>query len=143
MAAEENKAIVRRYVEQLYNRREPAADQIIDPDVVFHEPARTIRGREELEQRAAAFRAAFPDLHVAIEDELAEGDRVATRWTLRGTHRGEFAGIAPTGKAVSVAGIIIWRIADGRIQEAWGSYDTLGLMQQLGAIPFSWAQPAP
>jgi steroid delta-isomerase-like uncharacterized protein len=135
MAAEENKAIVRRYLEQLYNRREPAAaDQIIDPDVVFHEPATTIRGREELEQRAAAFRAGFPDLYVAIEDELAEGDRVATRWTLRGTHRGEFAGITPTGEAVSVAGIIIWRIADGKIQEAWGSYDALGLMQQLGAI---------
>jgi steroid delta-isomerase-like uncharacterized protein len=135
MAAEENKDIVRRYLEQLYNRRGPAAaDQIIDPEVVFHEPATTIRGREDLVQRAASFRAAFPDLHVAIEDELAEGDRVATRWTLRGSHRGEFAGISPTGRAVSVAGIIIWRIADGKIQEAWGSYDALGLMQQLGAI---------
>jgi predicted ester cyclase len=63
-----------------------------------------------------------------------EGDRVATRWTLRGTHRGEFAGIAPTGKAVSVAGIIIWRVAGGKIREAWGSYDALGLMQQFGVI---------
>lgn len=135
MAAEVNKAIVRRYFEHLYNRGEPAAaDRLIDPDVVFHEPARTIRGREDLKQRAAAFRAGFPDLYVAIEDELAEGDRVATRWTLRGTHRDEFAGITPTGEAVSVAGIIIWRIADGKIQEAWGSYDALGLMQQLGAI---------
>jgi steroid delta-isomerase-like uncharacterized protein len=135
MAAEENKAIVRRYLEQLYNRGElAAADQIIDPVVVFYEPARIIRGREDLKRRAAAFRAAFPDLQVAIEDELVEGDRVATRWTLRGTHRGEFAGIAPTGKAVNVAGIIIWRVAGGKIREAWGSYDALGLMQQLGVI---------
>ena len=134
MTSDDTKSIVRQYLEHLYNRGDAgAADAIIDPDVIFHEPAQAIRGREALKVRAVTFRTAFPDLRVDLDDVLAEGDRVATRWTLHGTHCGEFAGLAATGKTVRVSGITIWRIAGGKIREAWGHYDAYGLMRQLGA----------
>jgi len=134
MNADDMKSIVRQYLESLYNRGEAeAADAIIDPDVVFHEPSQAIHGREALKARAVTFRTAFPDLRVEIDDVLAEDDRVATRWTLHGTHGGEFAGLAATGKSVYVSGITIWRIAGGKIREAWSHYDARGLMQKLGA----------
>ena len=81
------------------------------------------------------YRSAFPDVHMQIEDQIAEGDRVATRWVASGTHEGDLMGINPTGNRVTVAGMTIDRIADGQIAETWDNYDALGMMQQVGAIP--------
>jgi steroid delta-isomerase-like uncharacterized protein len=91
--------------------------------------------RESTKQFFAMFHAAFPDSSRIIEDQIAEGELVATRVTLRGTHRGEFQGIPPTGKRVAFTGIGIHRIVGGRIAEHWPQPDLLGLMQQLGVIP--------
>jgi steroid delta-isomerase-like uncharacterized protein len=92
-------------------------------------------GYEAYREEISAYRAAFPDLRYTVEDQLAEGDLVASRWTVRGTHRGELMGIAPTGKEIGLTGITIQRFANGKIAEEWWNWDTLGLMQQLGAIP--------
>jgi predicted ester cyclase len=90
---------------------------------------------ESTKQFFDMFHAAFPDSSRTIEDQIAEGELVATRVTLNGTHRGEFQGISPTGKRIAVTGIWIDRVAGGKIVERWGAVDMLGLMQQLGAIP--------
>jgi steroid delta-isomerase-like uncharacterized protein len=87
------------------------------------------------------FRTAFPDLHFTIEDEIAEGDTVVSRWTARGTHRGEFMGTPPTGRTIAVTGMDILHFVDGRIRENWAAFDALGLLQQLGAIPAPAAAP--
>jgi predicted ester cyclase len=81
------------------------------------------------------YRNAFPDVQMSLEDQVAEGDMVVTRWIASGTHQGEFMGIAPTGDRVTVAGTSIERIVDGKIEETWDDYDALGMMQQIGAIP--------
>ncbi len=98
-------------------------------------PGEEIHGREGIEQFYGALRAAFPDLRITIEDQVAEGDRVVTRWTARGTHTGAFQGIPPTGKQGRMTGIDIDRIADGKVVECWVNSDDLGLLQQLGVIP--------
>jgi steroid delta-isomerase-like uncharacterized protein len=92
-------------------------------------------GREHFKEFASMYRSAFPDVHMQIEDQIAEGDRVATRWVAIGTHEGDLMGINPTGNRVTVAGMTIDRIADGQIAETWDNYDALGMMQQVGAIP--------
>jgi predicted ester cyclase len=88
------------------------------------------------------FRSAFPDIAHTIEDQVAEGDKVVTRLRAHATHTGDLMGIAPTGKGVTIEGISIWRIADGKIEECWFNYDALGLMRQLGVIPELGEQPA-
>jgi predicted ester cyclase len=88
----------------------------------------------------AEFRAAFPDIACPVEDSIAEGDKVMVRTTCRGTHKGVFAGVPPTGKQVTMPGMVIYRIADGKVVDRWGLFDDLGLMMQVGAIP---APPAP
>jgi steroid delta-isomerase-like uncharacterized protein len=132
-----NKAISRRADEELFNRGNlDVADELFAPDFVYHDPAgEELRGPESVKGYATMLRAAFPDLHQTIEDQVAEGDRVAYRWTARGTHEGELMGIAPTGNRVTFTGIAVARLADGKIEEIWENYDALGLMQQLGAIP--------
>jgi steroid delta-isomerase-like uncharacterized protein len=138
MSTTENRAIARRADEELFNQGNLAiADELFAPDFVYHDPVshQDWRGRESVKGYAAALRAAFPDLHQTIEDQVADGDRVAYRWTARGTHRGELLGIAPTGRLVEFAGIAITRIVDGMIVELWEQYDALGLQQQLGVIP--------
>ena len=92
-------------------------------------------GREHFKEFARMYRSAFPDIHIEVEDQIVEGDRVATRWRGTGTHEGELMGISPTGNRVTVVGTTIERIADGQIAETWDNYDALGMMQQLGAIP--------
>jgi steroid delta-isomerase-like uncharacterized protein len=134
--SEQNKALVRRVIEEVYNRGNLAlVDELSTSDLVIHLTSQEIRGREGAKEYVAALRAAFPDLHITIEDQIAEGDRVVTRWTARGTHRGEFQGISPTGRQVRVAGTDIDRIADGKAVECWSHVDELGMMQQLGTIP--------
>ena len=89
-----------------------------------------------MKQYVGVFHSAFPDFRVTLEDQIAEGKKVVNRWTVRGTHRGEFQGVAPTGKEVRFTGIHISTInEEGKLQESWENYDALGLMQQLGAIP--------
>jgi len=137
MSVEENKALIRRFTEEFRNRGNLAvADELLAPDYVLHAGlGPDIRGPEGCKQDIIAVRSAFPDFHVTIDEMVAEGDKVAYRWTMRGTHRGEFTGITPTGKQVTGWGMSIDRIVGGRIVETWNRYDTLGFMQQLGVIP--------
>ena len=135
--SEENKAIARRSLEEAWNKGELAViDEIVGPNFVNHDPANPgVRGPEGLKQLVTMYRTAFPDTHFTIEDQMAEGDQVVTRWTARGTHQAELMGIAATNKQVTVTGIGIDRIVGGKIEEAWVNWDTLGLMQQLGVVP--------
>ena len=136
MSAEEHKAIVRRFVEEVQNGGDLAAlDELCAPDFVNHSvPPGVPPTREGLAQLTALFRHAFPDGEMAIEDMLAEGDRVATRKTFRGTHRGELLGLPPTGRRVEIGLIDIVRLEGRRVVEHWNAVDNLGLLQQLGAI---------
>ena len=115
---------------------ERVIDETVDPDFVNHSAAtpEDAHGPDGVKNVFDSFRVAFPDGRTTIEDTVAEGDTVVTRWTFRGTHRGGFAGIAPTGRLVEIAGINIDRIAGGRFVERWYEMDRLGLMRQLGAM---------
>ena len=132
--SEENKAIVRRFIEEVDNGNLERAIEFLAPDFVAYQPQGQM-DREELMRLAGGGRAAFPDFRHTIEDQIAEGDRVVTRLTNHGTHKGDFQGIAPTGKRVTVTEIAINRLAEGKIIEHRAELDILGLMQQLGAIP--------
>ena len=113
--SERNKAQVRRVIEEIYNRGDLAVvDELAASDLVIHASSQDIRGRDGAKQYVAALRAGFPDLHLTVEDQVAEGDMVVTRWTARGTHTGAFQGIPATGKAIRVAGTDIDRIIDGK-----------------------------
>ena len=136
--SEHNKLLVRRVVEEVWNRGNYAVvDELAASDIVVHAstPDDDIHGREGVKQFYAALRAAFPDLHFAVQDQIAEGDRVVTRWLARGTHTGTFQGMPPTGKQVQMGGIDIDRFADGKVVECWPNADELGMLQQLGALP--------
>ena len=137
MSAEENKAIARRLFEGVWNQGKlDVADEILAADYVFHAPVpREVRGPEGFKQFVSMYRTAFPDVQYTIEDQIAEGDKVVTRWTCTGTHTGELMGIPPTGVQVTVTGIVIGRIAGGKIVEDWGNWDALGMLQQLGVVP--------
>jgi steroid delta-isomerase-like uncharacterized protein len=135
---EENKRISRRSVDEIFNQGNlEVAEELYAPDFIGYDPALPdpMRGPEGIKQQAEGYRAAFSDMRLTIDDEIAEGDRVVTRWTARGTHDGELFGIPATGKQSTVVGMTIDRIIDGRIVESWNSWDTLGLLQQLGAVP--------
>jgi steroid delta-isomerase-like uncharacterized protein len=135
---EENKAVVRRFLEEIFNEGNlDAADELFAPDYVLHDPAvpEEVRGPEGVKRYVSMYRSAYPDTHIAIEDQIAEGDKVVTRWTGQGTHEGELMGIPPTGERVTVAGIQFDRVSGGRIEETWVIYDALGMMQQLGVVP--------
>jgi len=137
MAAEENKALVRRIWEEVWNKGNLSAiDELFAPTYVAHDPANPgVQGRDGVRQLVTMYRSAFPDLQFTVEDQIAEGDMVATRYTARGTHKGELQGIPATGKQAAVPGIMISRIVGGQDREEWVNYDALGLMQQLGVIP--------
>jgi predicted ester cyclase len=128
MSAQENKALVRREQEELWNHTGnlDTAQELFVPDHV-----------EAAKQEAADFREGFPDVVSTIEDLIAEGDKVVARWRSRATHRGEYMGIAPTGKEVEFTGISIYRIEAGKIAESWNVEDKLSLMRQIGAVPES------
>ena len=139
MSTEENKAVVRRYLEAHNKGTETvmaAVEELCAPDWVLHGtggfPDMDLAG---MKQMIPAFHTAFPDQHYTLEDLIAEGDKVVARVTFRGTHQGDFMGIPPTGKVVTFTGIYIPRLAGGKIVEDSGIEDQLGLMQQLGAIP--------
>jgi steroid delta-isomerase-like uncharacterized protein len=135
--SEENKAIFRRYVEEVGNEGNLDLVDEIFSDYASHQPDGSVleRGPEDVKRFMGEFRSAFPDFHTTIEDQIAEDDKMVTRWTMRGTHEGEFRGIAPTGRQISVTGIGIFRFSDGKVVESWDNFDQLGMMQQLGAVP--------
>jgi steroid delta-isomerase-like uncharacterized protein len=138
VSAEENKAVARRWFEDLFNAGNlEVADEIIAQDHVNHDPTLPDipPGPEGQKQIVNLYRGAFTNAHISVEDQLAEGDRVVTRWTGSGTHQGEFMGVAPTGNQVRVTGITINRLSGGKIAESWTNYDALGMMRQIGAIP--------
>ncbi|MGI8908957.1 MAG: ester cyclase [Rubrobacteraceae bacterium] len=135
MTAEENKALVRRFVEEFWNEGNTAtADELMAVDAEIHMPTGEVVNPDGLKGFAGAWRESFPDWHSTFEELIAEGDRVAERWTGRGTHRGELRGIPPTGKRVEVPGSVFYRIAGGKIVEFRGQLDMMSLMQQLGAV---------
>jgi steroid delta-isomerase-like uncharacterized protein len=133
-----NKALSKRLLDEAFNAGnlgvldEILADGFVNYDAALPEPT---TGIEAAKASVAGYRDAFPDLKITIEEQIAEGDAVATRWNARGTHQGDLMGIPATGKQATVTGITIDRIADGRIAESRTNWDTLGLLQQIGAIP--------
>ena len=138
MSSEQNKALLRRLMEEAFNRGNTSLiDELFAPDFVEHEelPPGLPAGSEGVKQLSTAFRSAFPDFKVAIDDMIAEGDKVVARSTWSGTHKGEFMGIPPTGKSVSFGVIDVIRIAGGKFVEHWGQMDNMSMMQQLGVIP--------
>ena len=149
MPEERNKAVVRRFYEEVFNSgRLEAMDELASPNLVAYDavpPGVPERGPEPYKRTAAMFRSAFPDLHQEIEDMVAEGDTVAVRVTLTATHRGPFLGVEPTGRRVRCGGMDFIRFREGKMVEHWTATDDLGLMQQLGVVPASelWSRPLP
>ncbi len=136
MSTEDNKANCRRWYEEVWNQGHLAvADELTAANFVDETLQPPIHGLEALKQFVTMFRTAFPDLHLTIEDLIAEGDKVTVRFTSTGTQRGELMGIPPTGKRATVTGINIIRFENGKGVEGWSNFDALGMLQQLGAIP--------
>ena len=137
MSTEENKALVRRFIEEVWSKGNLAViDKLLATNFVLHDPPPGVTpDLEGYKQWVSMTRTGLPNLHSTIEDLIAEGDKVASRWTASGMHKGELMGIAPTGKQVTVTGISIDRIVGGKIAEEWGKMDMLGMMQQLGVVP--------
>jgi len=138
MAAEQNKALIVRFVEELFNRGNmDIVGEIFAPDFIEHEqlPPGIPIGREGVKVMTTMLRNAFPDFKATIDDILAEGDKVVVRMTWSGTQKGEFMGVPAAGKRVSFGVIDIIRITNGKLVEHWGQMDSMSLMQQLGAIP--------
>lgn len=137
--SEQNKAIARRWFEEVWNQgREATVDELFGPTAVAHglgESEEDVHGPAEFKQFAANLRGSLPDLHIRVDDLISEGARLAIRITLDGTHTGKGLGVAPTGRRVSIQGIIIVQIENGILVEGWNSYDQLGLLRQIGAIP--------
>ena len=131
----------RRLLEQSFNTGDfELIDQFVAPEALNHDPAlpaqmRDLRGPDGLKRVVTMYRAAFPDVRLTVDDVIASGDKVVLRWHSEGTHRGELAGLAPTGVHGSTTGISIDRWQDGKIVEAWVEWDNMGLARQLGAAP--------
>lgn len=138
MSGEERKAAVRRLMEEAFGGGRPeVVDEVLDPGFVRYDPyieAGEVRGPQAVKENIAWFRNAFPDLSCAVEEQVAEGEKVASRWTVRGTHQGEFFGVAGTGNRVEFTGIQIDRFnGSGKIVEERAEFDLLGAMRQVGA----------
>jgi len=135
MSPKENMRIVRRIYEEVFDRHNLAViDELYATDFVYHSPGNPDSDREGLKQGFAVYLAAFPDVRMTVEDIFAAEDRVAVRFTARGTHRGEYLGVPPTGRQVTVTAILIHRLVDGKMMEDWEWSDQLGIMQQLGIV---------
>jgi steroid delta-isomerase-like uncharacterized protein len=131
--SEENKALARRSWEIVSQRNPNALKEVYTADALLHEPDRDLQGLEEAKQYLSLYLSAFPDQTVTVEDVIAEGDKVVTRYTIRGTHQGETEEFGPpTGRQFELEGITIHRIEDGKIVEEWERYDNLSALQQLG-----------
>jgi steroid delta-isomerase-like uncharacterized protein len=137
--SEENKTLARRFLKEAFNEGNlDVVDEIVASDYVLHDPTlpdEEIRGPEGFKGFVQMYRSAYPDTDITVEDQIAEGDAVVTRWTARGTHQGELLGVAPSGNRVEISGITIDRFSEGKFAESWTSYDALGMLRQIGAIP--------
>ena len=132
--SEENKDLARRSWEAVDNP--DLIDEVYAADLVWHEPDQDIQGYEQAKQFVSTFFAAFPDLNISVEDLIAEGEKVVSRYTFRGTHQGETEEFGPpTGRTFELEGISMHRFEDGKIVEEWEAYDNLSLLQQLGLAP--------
>jgi len=132
-----NKNVVRRLLEEVFNKNNfSVADELIAANYVYREP--TVgekRGQQGFRDLITTYKNAFPDATITINEQVAEGDRVVTRWTATGTHRGELFGTPATNKHVSVQGVIVSRITNGKVTEEYEVFDTLGMLRQIGAVP--------
>lgn len=136
MSAEENKAIVCRFFEEGPSKGNlDIADELLSPDFTMHTPLPASPGIKGINEVITTCRAAFEHLNVTVEDLTAEGDNVVARFTAHGIHKGSFMGLSATGKPITMTGIEIFRIKDGKIVELWAEANLLGLMQQLGISP--------
>ncbi|MEO8744070.1 MAG: ester cyclase [Candidatus Dormiibacterota bacterium] len=137
--SEQNKALARRGIEEVFNQGKfDVVGELVARNAVFHDPSvpgGKFEGPEGFKQFTQIYRNAFPDIKITINDQVAEGDKVVTRWTGTGTHKGELMGIAPTGKYSTVTGISFERYENGKLVESWANYDNLGMLQQLGVVP--------
>ena len=144
MTTEDNKALVRRFYDEVWNGGDVAfAREVFAEDYVRHDlrPSEALPGGAGQEKIATDFRAAFPDLTMRVDLLVAEGDLVAARWTCRGTNTGAWGGQEPTGRSVEFCGVNIWRIQDGKVLEIWNHRDDLGLLLQVGKPIFAGATP--
>jgi len=136
MSTDENKALVRRFFALAPSQGDlRAADELLAEGFALHVPLPCSAGVQGMNEVISSCRAAFEHLDVTVEDMVMEGDKVAARFTARGIHKGTFMGLPPTGKSITMTGIEIFRIEDGKIAELWGEANLLGLMQQLGILP--------
>jgi predicted ester cyclase len=136
MSLEQKKAVVRRCWQECFNKRNLAiVDEFVATEYVWHGPSQEVSGPEGIKQLITVFLTAFPDLQMTFEDQMGEGDKIASRWTVRGTHQGDLFGIPPTGKQVTFTGLVISRMVGNQITEEWEHFDQLGLLQQVGAVP--------
>jgi steroid delta-isomerase-like uncharacterized protein len=145
MSLEANKALARRIWDEVFNDRNLAlADELISPDGVNHEvgPGMPARGPDSLKAAVTWLTAAFPDLHMAIDEVLAEGDKVVLQTTMSGTHRGVFMGIPPTNRRFAHRHVHVVRIPDGSVVEHWAVRDDMAMLQQLGVMPAPAGTPA-
>ena len=136
MSVEENKAVVSHFGEQFWGQgNTAAADELMTADATIFLPGRGQVSKESFKAFVMTLRSAFPDWYSTLEELIAEDDRVAERWTGRGTHQGEFLGVPPTGRHVAVPGFVFYRVTSGKIAEFRGLFDGLSMLHQLGAIP--------
>jgi predicted ester cyclase len=142
MSSEDNKTLVRRFIEEVIGQGNLAIlDELLASTYVYHAPGMEVSGPTGLKQVFTMLRTAFPDWYETTEDMIAEDDKVVFRVTGQGTHQGNFMGIAPTGRQVTMSGIDIVRIEGNKLVEHWAVFDQMGMMQQLGVIPAT-GQPA-
>ncbi|HKG27119.1 MAG TPA: ester cyclase family protein, partial [Thermomicrobiales bacterium] len=135
MTGDQNKEVIRRFIAEVWNAGDlSVADELVHPD---YEVAGVGRGPEAVKQNVRSYREAFPDLVSTIDDMTAEDDRAAVRLTLRGTHLGTFRGFGPTGKAITLQEMALWRLVDGKLHTGWFQADALGLRRQFGVLPAS------
>lgn len=137
MALEDNKALVSRIADDIWNRGDLAVvDEVMAPNATYHGPhmPNGVGDRDSWRRAVTMYRGAFPDSHVTFQELIAGGDTVVGRWSATGTHRGHIRSVGPTGKRIAIEGITIYRIADRKIVEAWEHLDLLGMWQQLGVV---------
>ena len=137
MSSEQNKAIVRRLIEEPWKGDLKVVDELVDRKYVGYDPSipEPLLGPDGFKENISTYRAAYSDARITVDDQIAEGDKVATRWTGRGKHDGDLMGVGPTGKQVKVSGLTLSRLANGKVIEEYTNWDTFGMMEQLGVIP--------
>ena len=137
MSADTNKLVMGRFTDFINTASEQLADELISPDAKFHVPGRSepVRGPAGYLAILGMMREGFPDIQWTLEEMIAEGDKVAARFTMRGTHRGTFFGVPPTGKPIVVQAMNFYRLSGGQFVEERGQPDLLALLQQIGAVP--------